>query len=496
MKKSLSFMRLLAVLFILLLPAAVFASVSEGNESFTAQIGQELSLSFGYLDAAYEDMTAEISGRSNCGILGSMKAQIFRGKSTYSLFVNCCPVTNGTARFTITFRYTDDGVPQTMIRHTTVVVEEPAPESIAGTWKINVSPAFKAGQKLSASAVTAANSSVAVSNVTYAIGSTAKKASYAAKAGDKITLDITLTPAAGYVFGSTSKQSAQVNGASAKLVTSECSEEQLVVRATLTVGSTLPSITKNPTGESVDEGGSCSFIARADNADSVSWYLTDGEDDILVSRASRYFDGIKYSLSDNDQKLKLSNIPAELDGWSAYAVFYNDDGEAVTEEAYIEVNYEYEPVVRKTATPKPQYTYAPYQTPKETYYYNPIYTPTPVPTAEPVWETPIPAAATETPAAHTHQYSVTKSYNDQQHYNECSCGERTNLENHTMIWGQESNGRQAGVCSVCGYTAVRNVSTAAKNAKSSGCLGWILLVLIALLVLVLVIAIIYLRKGR
>lgn len=493
MKKSSSLLRLFAALLLVLLPAAVFASVPEGNQEFTAQVGQELSFSFGYLDAEYTDVAAKISNRSNCGILGSLKTQIYRGESTYSLFMTCCPVASGTARFTITFSYTDEnGNAQSVVRNTTVTVEEPEPEMVSGTWKLSISPAFKAGQKLSASTVTPASDYITVSNVSYAIGSSAKKTSYAPKSGDKITVTVTLEPAGGYVFGSISKQSATINGTSATLVEKSCSETQLVVKATIQVGSNLPSITKNPTGESVDEGGSCTFIARADNCDTITWYLTDGDDNIPVTRASRYFDSIKYSLSDDGTKLKLSNIPADLDGWSAYAVFSNDEGDVESEEAYIEVDYDYEPVVRKTATPKPATTYAPYETPKQTYYYNPVIT------AEPVYadETPIPAT-TETPVPqHVHQYSVTKSYNDQEHYNECSCGERTNVEAHTMIWGEETNGKQAGVCSVCGYTAVRNVSAAAKTAKTSGSLGWILLVLIALLVLVLVIAIIYLKKGR
>ena len=38
---------------------------------------------------------------------------------------------------------------------------------------------------------------------------------------------------------------------------------------------TAPTVTKDPTEETVQEGGSCKFIARADDYSDLTWYLTD-----------------------------------------------------------------------------------------------------------------------------------------------------------------------------------------------------------------------------
>lgn len=118
--------------------------------------------------------------------------------------------------------------------------------------------------------------------------------------------------------------------------------------------SSKPKITKHPTGEDVLTGGGCSFIARADGADSITWYLVsgDGNTTLKAKDAPKTHAGLKVSGS-SEEKLKLSKIPASLDGWKAYAVFKNSVGSATTHKADINVTDAVKTVTPEPATPVP-----------------------------------------------------------------------------------------------------------------------------------------------
>lgn len=153
-------------------------------------------------------------------------------------------------------------------------------------------------------------------------------------------------------------------------------------------------ITKHPTGETVLEGGSCSFIARADNDDSRHWFFTKNGQVVDSIDAPVYFPGLSIS-GTTAEKLKLSNIPASMNGWSAYCVFYGDDSSVTSNKAGIvvlspettPVPHTEPPVVITpkpiVTTPQPSSTMTP--PPSEP----PKATPTPVPgsasTAEPAY---------------------------------------------------------------------------------------------------------------
>ncbi len=95
-------------------------------------------------------------------------------------------------------------------------------------------------------------------------------------------------------------------------------------------------ITKHPTGETVNEGGSCSFIARADNDDSRHWYFTKNGVVVDAADTEGYFPGLKVS-GTNKEQLKLSHIPLSMNGWSAYCTFYGKDGSVSSNRAGIVV---------------------------------------------------------------------------------------------------------------------------------------------------------------
>ena len=95
-------------------------------------------------------------------------------------------------------------------------------------------------------------------------------------------------------------------------------------------------ITKHPTGETVLEGGSCGFIAKADNAESLHWFFTKNGSVVDSGDATSYFPGLSIS-GISKEHLKLSHIPASMNGWSVYCVFYGDDGSVTSNKAGIVV---------------------------------------------------------------------------------------------------------------------------------------------------------------
>ena len=87
-------------------------------------------------------------------------------------------------------------------------------------------------------------------------------------------------------------------------------------------------ITKNPTGETVDAGGSATFVARADNAYSRVWRIVskDTTKTVNAKDASSYFgNGLSVSGADTDT-LVLSKIPASMNEWSVECKFIGADG--------------------------------------------------------------------------------------------------------------------------------------------------------------------------
>ena len=99
-----------------------------------------------------------------------------------------------------------------------------------------------------------------------------------------------------------------------------------------------PKVTKHPTGETVTVGESAVFIARADHADEIIWRLVspDKETTYECKEASKHFDGLKVSGYDQE-KLILSHIPLELDGWKVEAKFVGPGGTAWSKGAKVSV---------------------------------------------------------------------------------------------------------------------------------------------------------------
>lgn len=76
-----------------------------------------------------------------------------------------------------------------------------------------------------------------------------------------------------------------------------------------------PVVTKDPTDETVDEGGAAVFVATAKYAQVYRWQMISPEDVVYdCATAPTHFPGLKVTGA-NTERLTLSNIPAELDGY-------------------------------------------------------------------------------------------------------------------------------------------------------------------------------------
>lgn len=100
----------------------------------------------------------------------------------------------------------------------------------------------------------------------------------------------------------------------------------------------IPSITKNPSGENVKEGGFAEFVARAAYCTDIIWHLKNpgGSIDVLAKDAWERFPGLVVT-GLNTERLGLDHIPKELNEWRVLAEFVGRDGNVWSEAAVINV---------------------------------------------------------------------------------------------------------------------------------------------------------------
>ena len=99
-----------------------------------------------------------------------------------------------------------------------------------------------------------------------------------------------------------------------------------------------PIVYKQPTDETVKEGGACSFATKQEKAATARWHFLspDAQTDLQYDEIGDRFPGLivkqgEYSI------LKLSNIPYELNGWRFYCRFTNAIGSTDSAPAMVTV---------------------------------------------------------------------------------------------------------------------------------------------------------------
>lgn len=154
----------------------------------------------------------------------------------------------------------------------------------------------------------------------------------------------------------------------------------------------IPTITKQPRGETVEAGGPATFIANHTDATWAVWYFIspDGKTAIRYDQAEAAFPGLEV-YDGMYSTMSLHNIPLELDGWNVACEYRNDAGAVRTEGALITVTpLPGAPAAEPFEEPEPTATPAPTEAPEPTE--------EPEPTTEPVSAAP---AATPVPAVQT-----------------------------------------------------------------------------------------------
>ena len=232
------------------------------------------------------------------------------------------------------------------------------------------------------------------------------------------------------------------------------------------VFTTAPVLTKNPTGESIESGDSVVFVARADGASVVTWYITDGKTSYLASDIGNAFKGV-VATGYNTERLVLENVPSDMNGWHAQAVFGNEYGTTSSTEAEITV------AADPNATPAP--------------------TPTPLPAASP---TPTPYAANNIVVSNG-SGSQTATSNGASGLN--TAGTTVGNSNTTAIAGGDSS-NPADAAKTAGVNAVQTAGTAAAgsagSAKNTHVGAYILAGLAGLVIIACVLLMALYMKGK
>lgn len=215
-----------------------------------------------------------------------------------------------------------------------------------------------------------------------------------------------------------------VEAAATPVPTAEPTNKPAEATATPAAASGVPKVTKSPTGETVSEGGSCIFIARADGATGYTWYCTAADGSVYtMAQAKASFSGLSVS-GDGTTTLALSNIPRSLSGASFYCSFSNSAGDVKSGSATV--------TVTAKATPKP--TTKPTEKPDEPVNQN----------------------------THDHSFHSEWSFDEEAHWHDCDCGSRDGYEPHRVSdWATKNDGSLLGVCDVCGASVVSAGDTAA-----------------------------------
>ena len=328
---------------------------------------------------------------------------------------------------------------------------------------------------------------------------TFKKGSY--------TLVIRLEADKGYVFAADAK--GYINNSNSG-ITTERSEDgsQLTLSRAYNATVWAPIPVKHPGPETVKEGGWCSFVVSGMYVGSYEWILEspDGKT-VPASKLTDYFPNVTQE-GDGTSKIKLYNIPYEMNGWKIYCTEWSVDKLSFTNtnSTTLTVTSDNPP----SPTPAPTETPAPAEGTEAT--------PAEETEATPAEGTEAAAgteaetgteAGTETESGEepeateevVHHFSQTWRYDEQTHWHACEdegCDVIDGQALHTMEWtvtreaDRDAPGEEEGVCTVCGYRAVRElpIDEEAIAQSDAQIFRFILIGLAALLLLSIIILIV------
>ena len=220
--------------------------------------------------------------------------------------------------------------------------------------------------------------------------------------------------------------------------------------------SSVPVITKQPSGENVNAGTGTSFIARATGATTYTWRVkgADGSD-MSIAEAEAKYTGIVLS-GDGTEKLVITSIPASVTGSSFYCVFSNAAGSVTSDGAKLTV-IGAPAVTPAPATPTPEPTEAPVEVPADL--------PAPAPEATPEPEQP--AAPPAAPVQQGSAPAAAWKYDNASHWHAAADGSKADEGGHLVnSWEKQNKDLEAGTCRVCGASVTREVQAESSLGKT------------------------------
>ena len=298
-----------------------------------------------------------------------------------------------------------------------------------------------------------------------------------------------------------------------------------------------PTITKQPSGDTISELATELLVARADNATEIKWYLVAPRGASYdAEQAGELFPGMGVA-GQGTQTLALYTVPSGFNGWQVECHFKDINGEetvsekatvtvsaqlpaapAITqapEKAYLmfgqkttlsvyadapsgyQIKYQWyatESNDPATATAIPDATAAEYVPPEKegTMYYcvglKSVGSEAPVSTT--AYTPLIPVTYSNEPEVpeHVHTYTDDWQKDDIYHWHACTgCGEVADRATHSYSWTEtvkptsRKQGERVGVCTVCGYQTTQIIPVQASQRSGKGVLVALLVLVIALL---------------
>lgn len=260
------------------------------------------------------------------------------------------------------------------------------------------------------------------------------------------TLVVKLAAKDGYVFGAAAVGSLYNSSSNCETSVSPDGKTISLRRSYGMLTVYAPTIVHQPQPDPpVNPGGRVSYAASATFAASHSWYLVspDGKEKLDLVSAKERFPGAV--INDTGNSLIIDKVPAEMNGWKAMCRFYESTQVYFTDTQTAEIKVK---LPAPTPTPVP----TPEPTPESTPEPAPTQTPAPTPAPAP---TPVPSAVPQPRAWQS---------NEGGHWHENAAGETSDLAEHSYVWSEaDEQGRETGVCSVCGFTTTRISPTYTRN---------------------------------
>lgn len=212
-----------------------------------------------------------------------------------------------------------------------------------------------------------------------------------------------------------------------------------------------PAVYKHPGVERPEIGAVASFVVSGSYVDSYEWFI-ESPDGIVYNayEIPNLFDG-SFVNSDCEPKLNISGVTAEMNNWQVFCKMTGPGGSVNTNSAAIKVK-------GVVSTPVPTEEIIIIDEEPESEYNIPE-------DAIILDEDEVPEPEPETEAeTHVHSYSEAWLNDDEYHWRECECGEKTAVAEHDMSWTvlreatKKQPGTEKGVCSVCGYEKERSLA--------------------------------------